>query len=211
MKTKPFLVWVLCGLQLFYAAGPALAAGPASPPTPAQVMVLQDAAQKGVLTPEAREILRANPELRQYLPPKMREELENGTAPQEGGVAEPGAPAKPAAAKAEGAGETGRPRHVRLAEIGLRLPALPVPPDGQRGSAAYLLRARAVRPEGRGPATGRRPSGPRTITWSGPATSSSSSCGGGWRGRTVCASTGTARSSSRKWAPSPWRGRRSGK
>ncbi|MBP2686142.1 MAG: polysaccharide export protein, partial [Deltaproteobacteria bacterium] len=99
MRTKPFLVWVLCGLQLFYAAGPALAAGPASPPTPAQVMVLQDAAQKGVLTPEAREILRANPELRQYLPPKLREELEDGTAPQEGSVAEPGPPSKPPAGK----------------------------------------------------------------------------------------------------------------
>ncbi|MBP2676017.1 MAG: polysaccharide export protein [Deltaproteobacteria bacterium] len=62
-------------------------------------MVLQDAAQKGVLTPEAREILRANPELRQYLPPKLREELEDGTAPQEGSVAEPGPPSKPPAGK----------------------------------------------------------------------------------------------------------------
>jgi len=102
LKPKPFLVWGLCVLQLFYAAGPALAAGPASPPTPAQVMVLQDAARKGVLTPEAREILRANPELRQYLPPKLREELENGTAPQEGAAVEPVAPSKPAVAKAEG-------------------------------------------------------------------------------------------------------------
>ena len=61
MKPKPFLVWVLCGLQLFFAAGLSLAAGPASPPTPAQLMVLQDAAQKGVLTPEAREIVAREP------------------------------------------------------------------------------------------------------------------------------------------------------
>ena len=59
-------------------------------------------------------------------------------------------------------GETGgtgksSPRYVRLAEIGLRLPALPVPPDGHRGPAAYLLRARAVRPQGRGFANGRHP------------------------------------------------------
>ncbi len=102
MRAKPFLVWVLCGLQLFYAAGPALAAGPASPPTPAQVMVLQDAARKGALTPEAREVLRANPELRQYLPPKMREELENGTEPPEGAAVETAVPSKTTAAKAEG-------------------------------------------------------------------------------------------------------------
>ena len=59
---------MLFALQLLYAALPPLAT--AAGPTPAQGMVLQDAAQKGVLTPEAREILRANPELRQYLPPK---------------------------------------------------------------------------------------------------------------------------------------------
>jgi len=106
LKTKPFLVWVLCVLQLFYAAGPALAAGPASPPTPAQLLMIQEAVRKGEFTPEARQIVSTNPELRQFLPPKWREELdaETGTPPTSEGMAgEAAARAKAAkAAKTEG-------------------------------------------------------------------------------------------------------------
>jgi protein involved in polysaccharide export with SLBB domain len=66
-------------------------------------MVLQESARKGVLTPEAREILRANPELRQYLPPKFREDMESGAEQPGGTAAEPAATAIPAVAKPEAA------------------------------------------------------------------------------------------------------------
>ncbi|MGB5196558.1 MAG: SLBB domain-containing protein [Candidatus Deferrimicrobium sp.] len=51
---------------------------PTLPPgvTPQQAMILQDAARKGELTPEAREIVRSNPELKKYLPSQLREALE---------------------------------------------------------------------------------------------------------------------------------------
>ena len=91
MRAKPFLAWMLCALQFLYVALPPLAsgAGPANPPTPAQLMVVQEAVRRGEFTPEARQVIRSNPELRQFLPPKWREELdaETGAIPTQEGVA----------------------------------------------------------------------------------------------------------------------------
>ena len=105
MRAKPFLACMLCALQFLYVALPPLAsaAGPATPPTTAQMMVVQEAVRKGEFTPEARQIVRSNPELKQFLPPKWREELDAETGSfsgQEGMAGEAGARAK--AAKAEG-------------------------------------------------------------------------------------------------------------
>ena len=60
-------------------------------------------------------------------------------------------------------GEAGR-RPLRLAEIGLRLPAVRVPALLRGSAAALLLRARAVRPEGRGPGHRAKPCRFPTIT-----------------------------------------------
>ncbi len=115
---KPFLAAWLCAIQLIVAALPPLAAAadpiptpapaaqpapvpaPTISPTPAQLMMLREAARTGVLTPAAREIVRANPDLRQYLPAKMRMELEGATASE----TPEGATAEPAAAPAKAAG-----------------------------------------------------------------------------------------------------------
>ena len=106
MKAKPFLAWMLCALQFLYVALPPLAsaAGPANSPTPAQLMVVQEAVRRGEFSPEARQIVRSNPELKQFLPPKWREELdaETGAIPTQEGVAGEAA-ARAKAAKAEGA------------------------------------------------------------------------------------------------------------
>jgi protein involved in polysaccharide export with SLBB domain len=103
LRTKSFLVWTLCALQFYFIAFPtfASAAGPANPPTPALMLVVQDAVRKGEFTSEARQVVRSNPELLPLLPPKWREELdaEAGAAP-EGVAGEVAARAK--AAKAEG-------------------------------------------------------------------------------------------------------------
>ena len=106
MRAKPYLAWMLCALQFLYVALPPLAsaAASASPPTTAQLMVVQEAVRKGEFTPEARQIVRSNPELKQFLPPKWREELDAETGAfsgQEGMAGEAAARAK--AARAESA------------------------------------------------------------------------------------------------------------
>ncbi len=52
--------------------------------TSTQVLVLQEAVRKGELTPEAREIVRNNPDLIRYLPSNLREEVEAEKAMREG-------------------------------------------------------------------------------------------------------------------------------
>jgi len=54
--------------------------------TPAQAMVLQESIRKGELTPEAREIVRTNPELKKFLPAKWRELLETEESGMELGL-----------------------------------------------------------------------------------------------------------------------------
>ncbi|MBS1243687.1 MAG: periplasmic polysaccharide biosynthesis/export protein [Deltaproteobacteria bacterium] len=95
---------MLCALQFLYVALPPLAgaAGPATPPTPAQLIVVQEAVRRGEFSPEARQVVRSNPELKQFLPPKWREELdaETGSVPIQEGVAGEAA-ARAIATKAE--------------------------------------------------------------------------------------------------------------
>ncbi|UCD48194.1 MAG: SLBB domain-containing protein [Deltaproteobacteria bacterium] len=72
---------------------------------PGQALALQEAIRKGELTPEARRIIEAHPDLRVYLPPKWREEIFPeeelpGEAPA--GMEEPG---KEEAEKAKGIAE----------------------------------------------------------------------------------------------------------
>jgi protein involved in polysaccharide export with SLBB domain len=47
-------------------------------------MILQEAARKGELTPEARQIVQSNPDLKKYLPAQLREALEAEERPGEG-------------------------------------------------------------------------------------------------------------------------------
>src|SRR3990172_7420294 len=54
--------------------------------TPGQAMMIQEAMRKGELTPEVRQILESNPELKSFLPPKWREQLETGGAGMEPGL-----------------------------------------------------------------------------------------------------------------------------
>jgi len=105
LRAKPFLAWMLFALQWLCVALPPLsfAAGPVNPPTPAQVMAVQEAVRRGEFTPEVRQIVRSNPELRQFLPQIWREELDAGTVAvpaQEGVAGEAAARAK--VSKAEG-------------------------------------------------------------------------------------------------------------
>ena len=77
-----FLLLITAGLA-FLAPLPALAAeAPASSPfspalipslTPAQAMTIQEAVRKGELTPEVRQLIESNPELKKMLPAKWRE------------------------------------------------------------------------------------------------------------------------------------------
>ncbi len=108
----PLLCAVLAAAILAPAAvfAPAARAAedPASPPftqsrfptlTPAQILLLQEAVRRGELTPEVRQIVRSNPQVRAYLPAAWREELEAGVV-GEGGTDN-------AAAKARGAAVPG--------------------------------------------------------------------------------------------------------
>jgi len=101
LRAKPFLAWMLFALQLLNVALPPLsfAAGPANPPTPAQVMAVQEAVRRGEFTPEVRQIVRSNPELKQFLPRKWQDELDAGT----GAIPAPEGMAGDAAARAKAA------------------------------------------------------------------------------------------------------------
>ena len=73
---------------------------------PGQALALQEAIRSGELTPEARRIIEAHPELKVYLPPKWREEIfPEGEIPGEAaaGMEEPGkeGPGKEGAEKAK--------------------------------------------------------------------------------------------------------------
>jgi protein involved in polysaccharide export with SLBB domain len=95
MKTLRVLLTIMpvaAILALPFFSAECAAAPPASSPfspatipslSPAEAMALQEAAQKGELTPEVRQIVQNNPELKKYLPSKLREELEAET--EEGG------------------------------------------------------------------------------------------------------------------------------
>lgn len=54
--------------------------------TPEQALILQDAVRRGELTPEVREIVRANPEVEPFLPARWREELKAESEPFEAGI-----------------------------------------------------------------------------------------------------------------------------
>ncbi len=77
--------------------------------TPGQILVLQEAVRRGELTPDVREIARSNPQVRAYLPPAWREELDAGTSREEG--TDNAAASKPRGPEAQGrlAGEVLRP------------------------------------------------------------------------------------------------------
>jgi len=68
------------------APSPSMPVSPAaiSSLTPGQIMVLKEAASKGELTPEARQIIQDNPELMKYLPSGIRELVEAGMEGEEG-------------------------------------------------------------------------------------------------------------------------------
>jgi protein involved in polysaccharide export with SLBB domain len=80
-----FLILIATAL-VFHVPLPVLAAeAPSSTPfspalipslTPAQAMTIQEAVRKGELTPEVRQLIQANPELKTLLPAKWREQLE---------------------------------------------------------------------------------------------------------------------------------------
>jgi hypothetical protein len=80
-----FLLLIATGLVFLAPLSAIAAEAPASSPfspalipslTPAQAMVLQESIRKGELTPEARQIVQSNPELKKFLPPQWREMLE---------------------------------------------------------------------------------------------------------------------------------------
>src|SRR4030065_896332 len=88
MKAKaflPFLFLIAVGLASLAPLSALAAEAPSSSPfspalvpslTPAQAMTIQEAVRKGELTPEVRQLIESNPELKKMLPPKWREELE---------------------------------------------------------------------------------------------------------------------------------------
>src|SRR3990172_2127495 len=90
-----FLLLIALGLSL-PAPFPAVAAEPPSSSpfspalipslTPAQAMTIQEAVRNGELTPEVRQLIESNPELKKMLPPKWREELETEESGRELGL-----------------------------------------------------------------------------------------------------------------------------
>ncbi len=54
--------------------------------TPAQATMIQEAVRKGELTPEVRRLIQSNPELKNLLPPRWREQLETEGAGRELGL-----------------------------------------------------------------------------------------------------------------------------
>ena len=98
MKAKaflPFLFLIAVGLALLAPLSALAAEAPSSSPfspalipslTPAQAMTIQEAVRKGELTPEVRQLIESNPELKKMLPPKWREELETEESGRELGL-----------------------------------------------------------------------------------------------------------------------------
>ena len=98
MKAKaflPFLFLIAMGLASLAPLSALAAEAPSSSPfspalipslTPEQAMTIQEAVRKGELTPEVRQLLESNPELKKMLPPKWREELETEESGRELGL-----------------------------------------------------------------------------------------------------------------------------
>src|SRR3970282_752884 len=100
MKKKaflPFLFLIAVGLALLAPLSALAAEAPSSSPfspalipslTPAQARPIQEAVRKCELTPEVRQLIESNPELKKMLPPKWREELETEESGRERGFAQ---------------------------------------------------------------------------------------------------------------------------
>src|SRR3990172_2880567 len=98
MKAKaflPFLFLIAVGLASLAPLSALAAEAPSSSPfspalipslTPEQAMTIQEAVRKVELTPEVRQLLESNPELKKMLPPKWREELETEESGRELGL-----------------------------------------------------------------------------------------------------------------------------
>ncbi|MGA6993602.1 MAG: hypothetical protein WBX50_06870, partial [Candidatus Deferrimicrobiaceae bacterium] len=90
-----FLLLIATGLVFLVPLSALAAEAPASSPfspalipslTPAQAMTIQEAVRKGELTPEVRQLIESNPELKTMLPAKWREQLETEESGRELGL-----------------------------------------------------------------------------------------------------------------------------